>query len=105
MVDAGPTVVSTRRSTRISIDVLVEVQGDGFAYAGETITVNLHGALVKIAAPLNVGDRVTLYVHRTGKSAPGRVVFADAGSSQFGVELANPKNIWGVANPPSDWTD
>lgn len=92
-----------RRSTRIPTDVLTEVQGDGFAYAGETITVNLHGALLRIAAPLKLGDRVTLHVHHTGKSAPGAVVFADAGSSQFGVELARPENIWGVTVPPADW--
>lgn len=58
-----------RRSIRIASDILVEVQGDGFAYAGETITVNLHGALVRIAAPLKRGDRVAIHVHRTGKSA------------------------------------
>lgn len=91
-----------RRSTRIPTDVLVEVQGEGFAYAGETITVNLHGALVRIAAPLKRGDRVTIHVHRTGKSATGAVVFA-SGESQFGIELEMPDNIWGVAIPPADW--
>lgn len=92
-----------RRSTRIPTDVLVEVHGDGFAYAGETITVNLHGALVRIAAPLKCGDRVTLHVHDTGKSATGAVVFANDRMSQFGIELGNPENIWGVAEPPTDW--
>ena len=94
-----------RRSTRIptDINVLLEVQGEEFAYAGETITVNLHGALVRIAAPLKRGDRVTLHVHRTGKSAPGAVVFANSGISQFGIELESPRNIWGVVVPPADW--
>lgn len=94
---------SPRRSTRIPTDVLVELKGDGFAYAGETITVNLHGALVRIAAPLKLGDRITVHVHQTGKSASGAVVFADARSSQFGVELERPENIWGVNVPPPDW--
>lgn len=94
---------SPRRSTRIPTDVLVELQGEGFAYAGETITVNLHGALVRISAPLKVGDRVTLHVHHTGRSSLGAVVFADAGASQFGVELERPENIWGVSVPPADW--
>jgi len=92
-----------RRSTRIPTDIRVEVKSDRFAYAGETITVNLHGALVRISAPLKVGDRVTLQVHHTGRSAPGAVVFADKGSSQFGVELERPENIWGVRVPPTDW--
>jgi len=94
-----------RRSTRIPTDlnVLVEMQGEEFAYAGQTITVNLHGALVRIAAPLKHGDRVTVHVHRTGKSVPASIVFADCGRSQFGIELEHPENVWGVATPPPDW--
>ena len=92
-----------RRSTRIPADVLVEVQGEGFAYAGETITINLHGALVRIAAPLKKGDEVTVHVHHTGKSAPGTVVFACDALRQFGIELENPENIWGVTLAPADW--
>jgi hypothetical protein len=92
-----------RRSTRIPTDIRVEVKSDGFAYAGETITVNLHGALVRISAPLKVGDRITLQVRHTGRSAPGAVVFADKGASQFGLELERPENIWGVRVPPTDW--
>lgn len=92
-----------RRSTRIPTDIRVELKGDGFACAGETITVNLHGALVRISGPLKVGDRVTLQVRQTGRSAPGAVVFADKTASQFGVELERPENIWGVRVPPADW--
>ena len=93
-----------RRSTRIPADfnVLLEMQGEEFAYAGETITVNLHGALVRIAAPLKHEDRVTIHVHRTGKAVPASIVFADDARSQFGIELENPENVWGVATPPSD---
>lgn len=94
---------SPRRSTRMFLHRPVEVEGAGVEYAGETITVNLHGALVRIAAPLRLGDRVTVHVHHTGKSAPGAVVFANSSMSQFGIELQNPENIWGVALPPSDW--
>jgi len=66
--------------------------------------VSLHGALVKIAAPLKLGDRITLHVHRTGKSAGAGVVFADYEASLFGIELDGPANIWGVASTPPDWT-
>ena len=92
-----------RRSTRISADVLIEVKGEKFAYAGETVTINLHGALVRIAAPLKLGDQVNVHVHRTGESAPGTIVFADYGASRFGIELENPENVWGIAAPPPDW--
>ena len=95
---------SSRRSTRILLDVLVEVQGKGFAYAGETTTVNMNGALLRIPARLKVGDRVTVHVHATGKSAPAIVAFANDDLSQFGIELEKPENIWGVTLPPPDWT-
>jgi len=109
MVIPIPTRTSTpRRSTRVradvAADVLVEVQGERFAYAGETVTVNLHGALVRIAAPLKLGDRVTLYVQHTGRSVGAGVVFVDYEASQFGIELDCPENIWGIGPPPADWT-
>jgi len=109
MVVLVPTKISTpRRSTRIAADmaadVLIEVRGERFAYAGETVTVNLHGALVRIAALLKLGDRITLHVHHTGKSAGTDIVFADYEASQFGIELESPENIWGMADPPTDWT-
>src|SRR5690348_9002568 len=52
MVVSIPTKISTpRRSTRVAADVaadiLIDLQGERFAYAGETVTVNLHGALVR----------------------------------------------------------
>ena len=94
---------TARRSTRIATDVLVELQGEGFAYAGKTVTLNLHGALVHVLAPLKLGDRVTLHVHLTGKSAPAGVVFVDEAASEFGIELDVTDNIWGVAMPPADW--
>ena len=109
MVRSIPTNMSEpRRSTRITTDitadVLIEVQGERHAYAGEAVTVNLHGALVRIAAPLKLGDRITLYVHRTGRSAAAGVVFADYKASVFGIELDGPENIWGVDSTPTDWT-
>ena len=95
---------TARRSTRIETDVLIEVQGDGFAYAGETLRVSLHGALIRTSAPLEVGTPVTVYVHRTGKSASAHIVSVihDV-SSRYGIELDQPGNIWGIAATPSDW--
>lgn len=93
---------SRRRSTRIPLDVLVEIQGQGVAYAGQTVNLNLHGVLLRIVAPLKLGDRVTIHVHSTGKSASGTIVFVHPDTSEFGIELQTPENIWGVPQP-SDW--
>ena len=94
---------SLRRSTRIPADVRLKLEGEGFACTGETVTVNLHGALVRSTAPLKLGDLVTLRVMRTGRSASGAVVFANISSRQFGIELQHPENIWGITSPPPDW--
>ena len=103
VVPIATKIATPRRSTRIATDVLIEVEGERYASAGETVTVNLHGALVRISAPLKLGERITIHVHKTGKSATGVVVFADDQLSQFGLELECPENIWGVDVPPSDW--
>ena len=82
----------------------VELQGERIAYAGETVVVNLHGALIRTSATLELGNIVTIHVQQTGKAAPGRVVFASYEPSRhYGVELDKPDNIWGLADAPADW--
>lgn len=95
-----------RRSTRVPIRVRIEVQGTGVSCEGETVVVNLHGALVKTSSPLKLGDRITVHVELTGKSADARVVFASREhSSEFGIALDQPQNIWGISLPPPDWRE
>ncbi len=95
---------SARRSTRVQIDVLVEIKGEGFAYAGETVIVSMHGALIRTCAQLQIGMPVFVYVHRTGKSARARVVFATHRTEcLYGVEFDQPVNIWEIRNIPLDW--
>ena len=94
-----------RRSSRVATDVLIEVQGEDFAYAGETVTVNLHGALIRTSASLELGTPVVLFVHRTGKSARAHVVFAShEANTRYGIEFDQPDNIWGISGIPADWT-
>jgi len=96
----------SRRSTRINYDVLVELKGERLAYAGETSVVNLHGALIRTAARLELGMQVTIHVHRTGEAAPGRVVFAsNENPPHYGVELDKPANIWELIDAPPDWRE
>lgn len=99
----APTT-ARRRSTRVQTDVLVEVRGEAFAYAGETVTVSMHGALIRTSAHLEIGMPVSVYVHSTGKSALARVVFATPESgSPYGIEFDQPVNIWALSPRPSDW--
>ncbi len=93
-----------RRSTRVPIQVRIQVHATGLVCDAETIVVNLHGALLRTTDHLEIGDHITLQVSLTGKSAAGRVVFADPEHGlHFGIALDVPENIWGISLPPDDW--
>jgi hypothetical protein len=95
-----------RRSTRVPIRVRIDVQATGLSCDGETIVVNMHGALVRTSDQLELGDRIVLHVPLTGKSASGRIVFASRERHlEFGVGLDRPQNIWGISLPPADWRE
>src|SRR5690349_5211587 len=86
-----------RRSTRIATDVVLDIKTEQFAYGAQTITVNLHGALITTSARLPAGTSLTVYVHATGKAARARIVFASTDDPpQYGIELEQPANIWGI---------
>ncbi len=106
MPDATERRRDLRRSTRVPIRIRLEVQGTGSSWEGETIVVNLHGALLKTSGKLELGDRITIHVQLTAKSADARVVFASRKRpSEFGVALDVPQNIWGISLHPADWRE
>jgi len=95
-----------RRSTRVPIRVRIELQATGLSCDGETIVVNMHGALVKTSSRLELGARISVHVQLTGKSATARVVFASRERPlEFGIGLDTPQNIWGISLPPADWQE
>lgn len=68
---------------------------------GETLVVNLHGALLRTVEHLEIGYHITLYVSFTGKSASGRVVSAGQECAfHFGIALDLPENILGISLSP-----
>jgi len=71
---------------------------------GETVTVNLHGALINTLIPLRVGLRIEIRVILTDKRAAAEVVYIDPERPRHcGIALAKPENIWGLSLPPDDW--
>jgi hypothetical protein len=53
-----------RRSTRVPLKVIIEAQGltERLICEGETIVVNLHGALISTSVTLRVGMRIEIHV-------------------------------------------
>lgn len=97
-----------RRSTRVRMKVQIEARAvtEPFSCEGETILVNLHGALITTAIPLRVGMKIDLHVILTAKHALAQVVYIDPDRPRFcGIGLEKPQNIWGVPLPPHDWME
>jgi hypothetical protein len=85
------------------LKVVIEVQGvtEPLACEGETIVVNLHGALIMSAVSLRVGMKVSIHVYLTGRDASAEVVYVDPDQPRHcGITLAKPENIWGITLPP-----
>jgi hypothetical protein len=107
-MSATPTVRDSRRSTRVSLKVAIDVQNvtQLLTCDGETLTVNLHGALIRATACLRLGMKISIRVYMTDKHAKARVVYVDPTDSlRCGIELDQPRNIWGVSLPPADWDE
>lgn len=96
----------SRRSTRVRLKVTIEAHGlsEPLTCEGETIVVNLHGALFLTAVALRVGMKISIPVHLTDKLATAEVVYVDPEQPRHcGIKLAKPQNIWGLSLPPDDW--
>ena len=105
-VPSRPIARESRRSTRVSLKVTIEARGisEPLTCEGETIVVNLHGALVSTSAFLKVGTIIEIQVYLTGKRAQALVCFVDPNQPRHcGIALAQPQNIWGISLPPDDW--
>jgi len=74
----------------------VQDRVDRLTCDGETIRVNLHGALVSTAVGLSVGMQIVIEVYLTSKKANASVVYVDQANPLLcGIELERPQNIWG----------
>ena len=103
-----PVARESRRSTRVRLKVLIEVQGTAqpLSGEGETIVVNRHGALISTAVALRVGMRIQIRVILSDERALADVVYIDPEQPRIcGIGLVKPQNIWGLALPPDDWNE
>ena len=109
LMPSTATFHESRRSTRVPLKVVITVVEGGAEYRtceGETIVVNLHGALIATPIGLNRGMRISIHVYLTNKRAAAEVVYIDPENPlHCGVALDEPRNIWGVPLPPDDWDE
>jgi hypothetical protein len=84
------TFHESRRSTRVPLKVVITVEGgaESRTCEGETIVVNLHGALIATAIGLSSRMRISIHVYLTDKRAAARVVYTDPKNPlRCGIEL------------------
>jgi hypothetical protein len=96
----------SRRSSRVPLKVVIKAQGiaEPLICEGETIIVNLHGALISTSVTLSVGMKIEIHVYLTGKHANAEVVYVDPEQPlHCGIALVGPRNIWGISLPRKDW--
>src|SRR6266852_1571339 len=89
----------SRRSARVPLKVVITIEGgtETRTCDGETIVVNLQGALIATAIGLRTGMRISIQVYVTGKRAAARIVYINPENPlHCGIELDEPRNIWGV---------
>lgn len=90
----------------MKIGIAAQAVSEPLTCEGETVVVNLHGALISTAVPLRVGMKIEIHVILTDKRALAEVVYIDPDRPRLcGVGLEKPSNIWGVSLPPQDWTE
>jgi hypothetical protein len=99
--------VESRRSTRVPLKVVIrEWVTHSVVCEGETVIVNLHGALISTPVALCKGMRIQIQVFLTDKRAQAEVVYVDPEQPlHCGIALAKPENIWGLSLPPDDWIE
>jgi hypothetical protein len=109
-----PNVESSnrRRSGRVAHQLPVILSGvdrDGFNFGEETETVSIskHGACVRTAYELRLGQEVSLRTkdtHRVGQFVVAWVGHRGTpGEGQVGLEWVEVRRFWGIDFPPEDW--
>lgn len=107
-----PPRTCRRRSQRIFMCARVIVCGvdqdlNAFCEDTETIAVNCHGALVLIAAPLELGQPLRISRHATDEEIVGRVAYIgtkQAGKTKVGIHFQTAfPGFWRIAFPPDNW--
>jgi hypothetical protein len=91
----------------VPISVSGKIQSADFAENTRTLVVNAHGALVSLAAGVQVSQIVVVTHKESGQSRECRMIYmgsVQAGKSHVGLEFLDPSpGFWQIDFPPDDW--
>ena len=111
-IPVGPEV-SRRRSQRVFLSVRVIVRSENappnasFEEETHTMVVNVHGALILLAARVIKGQKLRM-INRVTKAEQLCQVASlgpkSEGKTQVGIEFLKPSpDFWQISFPPEDW--
>jgi hypothetical protein len=99
-----------RRGTRVTCEIEITLTSldpaHPFSEPSRTLLVNPQGCAVRFRRPLEIGAVVRLQGLAAGTTATARVVNCIPIEKFWllGLALDEPGNVWGIQNPPADWT-
>ena len=102
----------TRRSERVLIDVPLFIEGktngsQEFKEETFTVTVSAHGALIVLAAKVELGQTLKLTNLKSKDQHEATIAFLGppyAGLSTVGIQFSQPSpEFWAISSPPADW--
>jgi len=100
-----------RRSHRVNIAMPLLVRGkkngQPFQEETQTVSVNAHGCMFRLATPIARMQDVSIVNTKTAEELPCKVTFLgqkEGGKTEIGVEFAEPSPLfWRIAFPPENW--
>ena len=104
---------STRRRTqrvKIAIPIAVRLPKANESFyeeATETVVVNAHGCLARLAVPLEQGQQIRIINSKSADEQACTVVWIgkfSEGKTEVGLEFSEPApRFWRITFPPEDW--
>jgi hypothetical protein len=104
---------SSRRRTqrvKIAIPVVVKIPRANASFyeeTTETVVVNAHGCLARLAVPLEQGQQIHIINSKSAEERASTVVWIgqfSEGKTEVGLEFSEPApRFWQITFPPEDW--
>ena len=94
---------------RLPVRLVKDASGSFEGVEGWTIVLSQYGARIECKRPPVMGDEVVVTNLANERSAMGKVVWCEDkknenGNFEFGVELRDAKNLWGITFPSAEAT-
>jgi hypothetical protein len=101
-----------RRTQRVKIAIPIAVRipkanASFYEEATETVVVNAHGCLARLAVPLAQGQQIHIINSKSAEEQACTVVWIgkfNEGKTEVGLEFSEPaQRFWRITFPPEDW--